>query len=191
MNGQENSVYFLAAALLPSQGKGAQLRRKPGFNSRAHSKSAAQPRTQKTPQTQPEPPSNEASRQPADTDENEYNSLPAKNIYQWQFMCMMNVVAGHHYVRTRPLLLMKNILLIAAAVLPLVLNSCRYIGETEPFYADGHRRGTYYGAKDEIPPLFGRHHTTGVYVNGQSTTYITRDHMMWSTYPNYGRNGAR
>jgi hypothetical protein len=82
---------------------------------------------------------------------------------------------------------MKTILLIAAAVLPLVLNSCRYIGETEPFYADGHRRAMYYGVQQEIPPLFGGGHQKTV----GSTTYITRDHMMWQTYPNNGRNGAR
>jgi hypothetical protein len=107
----------------------------------------------------------------------------------------MNAVAGCHHVRTRPLLPMKNILLIAATVLPLFLNSCHYFGETEPFYADGHRRGTYYGAKEEIPPLFGHHQNTGVVVGSQSSyynsTYITRDHMMWPTYPNNGRNGAR
>ncbi|HWB01962.1 MAG TPA: hypothetical protein VG796_02990 [Verrucomicrobiales bacterium] len=75
---------------------------------------------------------------------------------------------------------MKTILLIAAAVLPLVLNSCSYIGETEPFYADGHRRGTYYGVKEEIPPLFGgkKYRTT---VDGRSN-YITRDHMMADQY---------
>ncbi|HEX2748350.1 MAG TPA: hypothetical protein VHM91_10160 [Verrucomicrobiales bacterium] len=67
----------------------------------------------------------------------------------------------------------KTILLLAAAVLPLIMNSCSFIGEGDPFYADGHRRTTYYG----------RHHNyTSVSLGSQPAQY---------TYPNSGRSGMR
>jgi hypothetical protein len=77
---------------------------------------------------------------------------------------------------------MKTILLLAAATLPLVLNSCRYIGETEPHYADGHRRGMYYGVKEEIPPLITRYQHTESRTTHYSSSFVTRDHMMAERY---------
>jgi hypothetical protein len=91
-------------------------------------------------------------------------------------MCKMKAVAGRSFAGKRHYNPMKTILLLAAAVMSLALNSCAYFGETDPFYADGHRRS----------PFYGRFHT----YTTKSITSKSIDTIHY-TYPSSGRSGVR
>ncbi len=95
------------------------------------------------------------------------------NMDQRYIMCKMPPVPGLLRSPDMTSSLMKPILLLFAAVLPLVLNSCSFVGETDPYYADGHRRSPYYGR-------------SGTYTIDSLATQTGR-----YTAPSNGRSGLR